>query len=338
MFNIKWAPLNVPLRRRLQTLSIFCIVFLASYGIFAGYIFFIALLWTRLWWLDVLYILYALYNNCSAGFYSHSRSDWYRSWRIWKYCVEYYPIKLVKTVDLDPTKNYLAPSHPHGLLTLSQWLTVSSTAVGFEDTFPGLTAHMVSVPTRWGIPFEREIFVYGGGVMGTEECILYHLNSKKFKGNFVLMNPGGSAEVMLTRNDSYNLYLKNRKGFVRVALKAGASIVPVINFGENKMFDGVAYGADTLLGRFQRWVRDYTKFALIAPSGRGFFQYSFGMIPYRVPINVVVGAPIDVPQVLDPTREQIDEVHGKFVQAITDLFHEHKHKYESDPNIKLNIF
>jgi len=35
--------------------------------------------------------------------------------------------------------------------------------------------------------------------------------------------------------------------------------------------------------------------------GRGFFQYSFGMVPKRVPINVVFGKPIKVEKIEKPT-------------------------------------
>ncbi|CAF5165289.1 unnamed protein product, partial [Rotaria magnacalcarata] len=33
------------------------------------------------------------------------------------------------------------------------------------------------------------------------------------------------------------LYLKSRKGFIQLALKYGASIVPVISFGENELYE-----------------------------------------------------------------------------------------------------
>jgi 1-acyl-sn-glycerol-3-phosphate acyltransferase len=38
---------------------------------------------------------------------------------------------------------------------------------------------------------------------------------------------------------NYSLTLQKRKGFVKVALQTGASLVPVIAFGENDLFDSV---------------------------------------------------------------------------------------------------
>ncbi|RVE50480.1 hypothetical protein evm_004905 [Chilo suppressalis] len=265
------------------------------------------------------------------------RSEWFRDWRIWKYCIDYFPIKLVKTCDLDSNKNYLVLAYPHGLLMMSPWFLASSNASGFKNEYPGMTSYLATVQTRFSIPFERELVVYGGCCIATEECLLYLLDEKKHKGNFVMINTGGSAEAILTRKDQYNLYLKNRKGFARIALKSGASIVPMFSFGENKLFDGVAFKPNTLLGKFQNWVRDVTKFALIPPLGRGFFQYSFGMIPHRVPVHIVVGAPLEVGRVPEPTQAQVDELHARLVSSLRALYDQHKHQYEPDPDTPLNI-
>ena len=47
-----------------------------------------------------------------------------------------------------------------------------------------------------------------------------------------------------------------------------------------------------------------------------FFQYNFGMLPYRKPITVVVGKPIPVEKVEDPTSEQILAMHAKYISAL----------------------
>lgn len=86
---------------------------------------------------------------------------------------------------------------------------------------------------------------------------------------------------------------------------------------------------------------------------RGVFQYSFGLMPYRKPINTVgtppheaallfgvvappnrqvclslsVGKPISVVQTPSPTSEDIENLHQTYLQSLTELFEEHKHKY-----------
>lgn len=92
---------------------------------------------------------------------------------------------------------------------------------------------------------------------------------------------------------------------------------------------------------------------------RGVFQYSFGLMPYRKPINTVgttttfthrvsgdigvlarvsiranlplsvllVGKPISVVQTPSPSSEDIHSLHQIYLQSLTELFEQHKHKY-----------
>lgn len=61
---------------------------------------------------------------------------------------------------------------------------------------------------------------------------------------------GGALEVLDTIPNRMSLTLKKRKGFVRLALKNGASLVPVISFGENDLFQTM-HEEDSLYNRIQ---------------------------------------------------------------------------------------
>lgn len=60
--------------------------------------------------------------------------------------------------------------------------------------------------------------------------------SQKGKGNAAAIVVGGALEVLDTIKNTMCLTLKKRKGFVRLALRNGASLVPVISFGENDLY------------------------------------------------------------------------------------------------------
>lgn len=62
-------------------------------------------------------------------------------------------------------------------------------------------------------------------------------NSDGFTSTAAGLIVGGAREQRLAEPNVYKFVLKNRKGFVKIALRTGASLVPAISFGENNTFD-----------------------------------------------------------------------------------------------------
>ena len=60
-------------------------------------------------------------------------------------------------------------------------------------------------------------------------------------------------------------------------------------------------------------------------------------LPKRRPLNTVVGKPIPVSQVDEPTQEQIDQLHSTYIHELTSLFNQHKGAYLDDKTIELEI-
>lgn len=60
--------------------------------------------------------------------------------------------------------------------------------------------------------------------------------------------------------------------------------MPVISFGENDMFGQYKSAA---IHKIQHFFYRLVGFVPIFPRGRGFFQYCFGIVPHRRPINTV---------------------------------------------------
>lgn len=143
---------------------------------------------------------------------------------------------------------------------------------------------------------------------------------------------GGAQEALNSRPGVYKLVLKKRKGFAKIAIQTGTSIVPVFSFNEVEVFDQPSNEPGTKLRKFQDFFKKWTGVAPAFFMGRGFFQYSFGLIPRRHPITTVVGAPIETVKNPSPTIEEVDELHAKFIQALTKLFEDHKEKYLKNPD------
>nr|CDJ92534.1 Diacylglycerol acyltransferase domain containing protein [Haemonchus contortus] len=111
----------------------------------------------------------------------------------------------------------------------------------------------------------------------------------------------------------------------------------VYSFGENEVFDQVENPKGSTIRRFQSWVKHLAGFSLPFFHGRGIFQLTFGYLPFRKPIDTVVGEPIPVTKVPNPTQEQIDELHEIYVEKLNSLFEEHKQRYGVPAETKLVI-
>jgi 2-acylglycerol O-acyltransferase 2 len=153
---------------------------------------------------------------------------------------------------------------------------------------------------------------------------------KQGNGNSILLVLGGSKEALDARPSSeYLLTLKNRKGFVKIALANGASLVPVFSFGENDLYEQVPNPRGSMLRTVQTILEKKMGYSLPLFHGRGVFQYKFGLLPNRHPIDAYVGEPIEVPK-LSPeqiTTQIIDEYHTKYMNALTRLFDTYKAKH-----------
>ena len=162
---------------------------------------------------------------------------------------------------------------------------------------------------------------------------------KKEKGLAAVLIPGGALEALNVNSDKdkIRLVLNRRKGFIKLALRFGVSLVPTFSFGENFIYDQFKPENGSLLQRFQvlteKWIG--IPFPVLF-FGRGIFQYSFGLLPNRKKITVVVGKPISVEKIEEPTRDQIESLHSKYVQELQNLYDEYNPKY-GDLNVTLQI-
>ncbi|NXK67662.1 MOGT2 acyltransferase, partial [Sylvietta virens] len=323
--KIEFAPRSVPLQRRLQTAAvvqwIFSFLCLAQCCIAA----FIALLFTRFWLVSVLYAAWWLIDRETPR-KGGRRINILRKCIVWRYMRDYFPITLMKTAELDPRRNYLVGFHPHGVLAAGAFLNFCTEASGFSTLFPGITPHLMMLTLWFRIPFFRDYAMSGGLISSDKESASYVLQ-KPEGGNLLAIIVGGAQEALDARPGSFALLLKNRKGFVRLAIQHGTPLVPAFSFGENDLFDQVRNPKGSWLRRIQHCLQQIMGISLPLFHARGIFQYSFGLIPYRRPICTVVGKPIPVQKKDRPSEEEVDQVHQKYLNELSKLFEEHKAKY-----------
>ncbi|KAI9216024.1 diacylglycerol acyltransferase-domain-containing protein [Blastocladiella britannica] len=138
-------------------------------------------------------------------------------------------------------------------------------------------------------------------------------------GRTLLICIGGAEESLLTRPKRMDLVLLKRKGFVKLALDTGSSMVPVISFGETELYQQFFPAPGSPVYRVQRWMKKSMGWTFPLVYGR------IGMLlPYRHPVTTVVGKAIHVPYTPNPSRDLVEQYHQLYIEKVRELWAEYK--------------
>ncbi|XP_052027904.1 diacylglycerol O-acyltransferase 2-like protein 6 [Apodemus sylvaticus] len=297
------------------------------------------LLFTSFWPLSVLFLAWFGYD-----WNTHSqdgrRSAWVRNWSLWKYFQSYFPVKLVKTHDLSPKHNYIILSHPHGILSYGAFINFGTEATGFSRVFSSITPFLATLEGIFWIPFVRD-YVMSMGICPVSESALMYKLTQQGSGNAVIIVPGGASESLLCRPGVSTVLLKKRQGFVKLALKTGAYLVPSYSFGENEAYNQETFPEGTWLRFFQKNFQKIGKRILginfCTFHGRGLTRGSWGFLPFNHPITTVVGEPLPVPKILNPDKDTVAKYFELYISALRKLFDQHKAEYGFSKTQELTI-
>ncbi|KAJ3284869.1 Diacylglycerol O-acyltransferase 2 [Rhizoclosmatium sp. JEL0117] len=265
--------------------------------------------------LAIGYILYIYLDNCMMK--ANPGSSWFRNLTLWKLLTAYFPIRLHKTVDLSPSRKYFFAYHPHGVIGMAAAFSFGTNALGVSEMFPGVEMHLATLDAGFVVPGFRELLVHGGAISVSKKSLNYALSHDQS----VVVIIGGAAEAIDAIPGTNRLLLKNRFGFVKIALQNGADLVPVFGFGENDVWNQVENHEGTFVRRFQETFKKVTGVSPVLAYGR------YGVVPFRRPVNVVVGEPLQCPKIEHPTNEEVEKYHALYVEALQKLYEKHKDEY-----------
>ena len=293
------------------------------------------------WPLLLPYLLYVLFSDAgSSGTLSH-RSDVLRSSSVWSLFASYFPARLHRSAPLAPTRKYIFGYHPHGIISHGAFASFVTEALGFKQLFPGITNTLLTLDSNFRIPFYRDYaLAMGLASVSRESCenILSKGGSNgEGMGRAITIVVGGARESLDAQPRSLRLVLKRRKGFIKLAIRTGADLVPVLAFGENELYDQVSSDSHPRVHKAQIWVKKLLGFTVPLFHARGVFNYDVGMMPYRRPLNVVVGRPIKVGRQEAPDGAYVDELHGQYVRELERIWDEWKDQFARDRRGELEI-
>ncbi|EPE32631.1 hypothetical protein GLAREA_07765 [Glarea lozoyensis ATCC 20868] len=337
--GIRFAPMNIPLQRRLQTLVVLlhtlCIAISVS-------IFFFLCAIPLFWPLLIPYMIYCLTSKAStSGTHSH-RLEFLRRSPVWSLFASYFPARLHRSQELPPTRKYIFGYHPHGIISMGAFGAFATEALGFSQLFPGIKNTLLTLDSNFRIPLYRDYaLAMGLSSVSKESC--ENLLSRggpnnEGMGRAITIVVGGARESLDAQPYTLRLVLKRRKGFVKMAIRTGADLVPVLAFGENDLYDQFSAESHPRIHKFQLLVKKMLGFTIPLFHARGVFNYDVGLMPYRRPLNIVVGKPITVAQSGKPSQEEIDRVHEEYVTELERLWDLWKDKFAPDRKEDLNIF
>ena len=252
----------------------------------------------------------------------HSETDgkgrpWpaFENLRLFRRIFQWFPLRLVATKSLPSThqqEQYIFGVHPHGTLAFGRALFGWATKDLWDQSFPGIDFRVLTATAAFRVPIIREMWLWSYCIDASKPVAVRALQ----EGTSLLLYPGGIKEQLMTERGKHTVYLKNRKGFIKLALQHGCTLVPIYIFGESDLYHhwSIALG-------FRQWIANHWSAAIMILSG------SLGLLPYRVPITGVSGPPITVKQIEHPSQKEIDDLHDTYVKALVDLFDSQKATY-----------
>uniref|UniRef100_A0A914RW84 diacylglycerol O-acyltransferase n=1 Tax=Parascaris equorum TaxID=6256 RepID=A0A914RW84_PAREQ len=175
------------------------------------------------------------------------------------------------------------------------------------DKFPGMKIRICTLVGHLCTPFRREWAMLHGLVNCSRESLHYLLDESRNKGSVVVLVVGGAEEALEARPGHNILTLLHRKGFVKVALQTGAQLA--------------RNPKGSSLRKAQSFFKKMTG---VSPA---LYYGSFFFWPRQVPIDTVIGTPIDVKRTANPSEEQINDLHRKYISRLIDLFESNKTKF-----------
>ena len=138
-----FAPLWFFYRRCMQTFAVLLMVFLAFLAHAMRVVVWLFLLLTPIWPIAVLYGTFVIVWDRDKSSNGGRRVNFIRNSSLWNYYCEYFPIQLVKTVDLDSKKNYIFSYHPHGIMAGGAFGHFATNGSGFDKVFPGFKPYLL---------------------------------------------------------------------------------------------------------------------------------------------------------------------------------------------------
>jgi len=163
----------------------------------------------------------------------------------WKWIKEYFYASVEVETPLNHSQLYIFCCHPHGPTSFNHMLTMTDCCGMLSQHYKGQRRDL-GASVLFYIPFFKDFLLFLGCVDAGHSTANYNLS----KGNSLFIYIGGEKEQLMSETGKHKIFVKNRKGFIKLALKYGAHVVPMYAFGENDV-----YTTSNILLGFRMWLQ-----------------------------------------------------------------------------------
>ncbi|KAF7370987.1 DAGAT-domain-containing protein [Mycena sanguinolenta] len=237
--------------------------------------------------------------------------------------------------DLPADRPYLFGYHPHGIIGMGAVATFATEATGFSAAFPGIKPHLLTLTSNFKIPFYRDVILAMGICSVSKRSCSNIL--KRGPGSAITIVVGGAAESLSAQPGTADLTLRRRLGFIKLAIRHGADLVPVFSFGENDIYEQMPNERGTTVYMLQEKFKSVFGFTLPLFHGRGLLNYNLGLMPYRRQIVAVIGRPIHVTQTENPSLEEVMRMQKLYIEELERIWNTYKDVFAKARTRELSI-
>lgn len=276
---------------------------------------------------------------------------------------------------------YIFGYHPHGIIATGVASGFTNNGANWNTIFPGIKCFVTTLVNQFQIPFYRDYLMAMGvtTVVKKNLKMLLHKGASIVivvggARESLMAKPGNNSIVLYRRKGFIKLALETLR---EDEDDYGICVVPVYGFGENDIYN--VFSTDEFLQSeeqnknegefesqnsshhsnivirnfikkikklvymFQMFLKDNYGWTLPIVISRGIFNYNFGILPYRKPINVVFGKPIQIKRlnnkaaVDEITDDEVDYWHQKYVEGLKEVWSYGKERFDMEGQDELQI-
>mmetsp|Transcript_5754 Transcript_5754/g.16427 ORF Transcript_5754/g.16427 Transcript_5754/m.16427 type:complete len:357 (+) Transcript_5754:180-1250(+) len=222
------------------------------------------------------------------------------------------PPELVEA-ESQPDAQFILAAFPHGCNSDFRLLMDGILSEVFPNMVRNDKIRALAASVLFWIPVAREISLWTGCIDASRPVAEATLK----EGKSLIILPGGEAEQIRTQKGREIVYLKNRKGFVKLALRHGIPLVPVYVFGCSDSY----HTYNGALPGFRMWLVKNLGVCITLCTG----LWGNPICPLPKTTTIVMGKPIRFGERSEnPTTEELDKAHAIFVRELSVLFETHK--------------